>query len=160
MSYKPIIFSVLILGIPAPSIAAEAPYQASVVKITDGDSLVVLVGREQIRIRLSEIDCPERKQPWGSRAKQALAAYSFRKMVNVFPVTEDRYGRTVATIFVDGINVNKAMVQDGHCWVYRRYVQDINFYDLENEARAARRGLWSIPETDRVPPWEWRRKKR
>jgi endonuclease YncB( thermonuclease family) len=139
------------------SFAADVSYPAKVISITDGDTLKVLNKNQQVKIRLAEIDCPERGQPWGNKAKQALSGYTFQKTVTIDPVTKDRYGRTVATVIVEGENVNKMMVQQGHCWVYRRYVQDPEFFDLENEARTGKRGLWSLLETERVPPWEWRK---
>jgi len=99
------------------SFAAEGPYKAKVIGITDGDTLKVLTNEsQQVKIRLAEIDCPEKKQPWGNKAKQALSASTFQKMVTIDPVTKDRYGRTVAIVFVDGESVNKALVQQGHCW--------------------------------------------
>lgn len=79
-------------------------------------------------------------------------------IVTVDPVTKDRNGRTIATIFVDGVNVNKEMVRQGHCWVYRRYVKDDAYFDLGTEARKAKAGLWSLPEASRVPPREWRKR--
>lgn len=50
------------------------------------------------------------------------------------------------------------MVRRGAAWVYRKYAKDQNLYVLEDEARAAKRGLWRLPEVQRVPPWEWRRR--
>jgi endonuclease YncB( thermonuclease family) len=143
------------------AISLAEPYSAKVIGITDGDTLKVLTNQnQQVKIRLSEIDCPERKQPWGNKAKQALSDFTFQKTVTIDPVTKDRYGRTVATVLVDGKNVNKALVQEGHCWVYRKYVQDSEFFDLENEAKANKRGLWGLSETERMPPWEWRKQKK
>ncbi len=92
--------------------------------------------------------------------KQALSALTFGKLATVEPVTTDRYGRTVAEVFVNGVHVNRQMVRDGNAWVYRKYATDDTLYDLENQARSEKRGLWSLPEADRVPPWEWRRQSR
>jgi endonuclease YncB( thermonuclease family) len=142
----------------AVCLAANATYHAKVIGITDGDTLKVLTQNQQVKIRLAEIDCPEKGQPWGNKAKQALSDFTFQKMVTINPVTQDRYGRTVASVFVDGENVNKALVKQGHCWVYRKYVRDSQFFDLENEARDNKRGLWGLPEAERAPPGEWRRR--
>ena len=147
----------LLWAVPCPALAA--PYQTKVIKVTDGDSLEVLVRGAPVRIRLSEIDCPEYDQPWGDRAKQALSQLVFLRVVTIHPVTQDRYGRTVATVFLEGRNVNHEMVQRGHCHVYRKYVRDERFYGLEKEARGSRRGLWALPESERVPPWQWKREK-
>ena len=135
-------------------------FSGKVVRIVDGDTLVILVNKEQIKIRLAQIDTPERGQPWASRAKQALSALAFSKAATVVPVTVDRYGRTIGEVFVEGLHVNRQMVTDGDAWVYRKYATDDSLFDLENEARAGNRGLWALPEADRVPPWEWRRRGR
>lgn len=138
--------------------SATEPFPAKVVAITDGDTLKVLTAdNEQINIRLSEIDTPERKQPWGSRAKQALSDPAFGKAVTVLPVTKDRYGRLVAHIEADGVSVSHELVRTGNAWVYGRYMKDESLLDLEAAARREKLGLWRLAETDQIPPWEWRR---
>ena len=151
----PFVFASLFLFLASAAVAAE-PITGKVIRIVDGDTLVILVGTEQVKIRLAQIDTPERGQPWSSRAKQALSALAFGK---VEPVTVDRYGRTIGELFVGGVHINRQMVRDGDAWVYRKYVTDNSLLDLENEARAGKRGLWGLPESDRLPPWEWRRRK-
>ena len=132
-----------------------------VVGVHDGDTLTLLDAEQhQTKIRLAEIDTPESKQPYGSRAKQALSDLVFNKTVQVDVRDIDRYGRTVGRVSVGGTDVNAAMVASGAAWVYRQYSKDAQLLALEAEARAAQRGLWGLPETQRVPPWEWRREKR
>jgi endonuclease YncB( thermonuclease family) len=135
--------------------AAAADLFGRVVSIADGDTITVLVDTTQYRIRLSDIDAPERRQPWGTRARQMLSSMVFSKAVVVKPQTIDRYGRTVGRVFADDLDVNAEMVRQGFAWVYRRYSKDVALLRLEEEARAAGRGLWSQPPP--VPPWEWRR---
>jgi len=132
-----------------------------VVSIADGDTLTLLVdGRKQVKIRLAEIDTPEKRQPYGNKARQALAALAFKRDVSVMWSEQDRYGRVVGRVFVDGLDVNAEMVRNGHAWVYRQYAKDESLFALEDEARAAKRGLWAMSETDKMPPWEWRRARR
>ena len=130
-----------------------------VVGVADGDTVTVLDGerRAQSRVRLSEIDTPERGQPWGTRARQALADKVFRRDVRIAPQGEDRYGRVLGRLYVGDRDVNREMVREGHAWVYRRYSLDAGLLEDERVAREARRGLWSLPESETVPPWEWRR---
>jgi endonuclease YncB( thermonuclease family) len=75
-------------------------------------------------------------------------------------VTQDQYRRVVATVWLttDGkrVNVNEAMLRDGHAWAYRRYMKDARFCDLEQEARSKKLGLWAQPVSDWVYPPEWR----
>lgn len=99
--------------------------EVRVVAVTDGDTVKVLThDKKQIKVRLAEIDTPERKQPHGKKAKQALSSMVFGKTVDLRPVTIDRYGRTVGHLFIGSMNVNKEMVRMGNAWVYRRYMKD------------------------------------
>jgi endonuclease YncB( thermonuclease family) len=128
-----------------------------VVGITDGDTLTLLTDRrEQLRVRLAEIDTPESGQPYGARSRQLLSDLVFRKSVRVDVRDTDRYGRTVGRVYAGAQDVSAEMVRRGAAWVYRRYSSDANLLRLEQVARAERRGLWALPEAQRVPPWEWR----
>lgn len=130
-----------------------------VVGVADGDTVTVF-DRErwaQSRVRLSAIDTPERGQPWGTRARQALADKVFRRDVRVAPEGEDRYDRMLGRLYVENRDINREMVREGHAWVYRRYSLDARLLADERAAREGRRGLWSLPESETVPPWEWRR---
>lgn len=152
----------LVLGSLLMATAALAEdLRGKVVGIADGDTLTLLTERrEQVRIRLSDIDAPERRQPYGTRARQMLADLAFGKPARIEVRDTDRYGRTVGRVFVAGQDLNAAMVRRGGAWVYRRYSDDAALLPLEREAQMQRRGLWSLPEAERVPPWEWRAVKR
>lgn len=142
---------------------AQPSLTGEVVGISDGDTLTLLTpAKEQKRIRLAEIDTPESKQPYGTRSRQALSALVFRQQVRVEVVEIDRYGRTVGRVYrvSDGLDVNAELVRLGAAWVYRQYNRDKSLLALEREAQAAKRGLWSLPEAERMPPWEWRRAER
>lgn len=158
MKFK-ILFYIL-TALPALAWGAET-YQAKVVSVTDGDTIKVLrIGNEQVKIRLAGIDCPERKQPWGTKAKQAASDLVAGQTVTIEKLTTDRYGRTIGRVFVNGVNVNRALVEDGQCWVYPRYAKDKVLFTLQDKANNLQRGLWRLPENERVPPWEWRKAKR
>ncbi len=131
-------------------------YSAHVVRIRDGDSLDVRADGRTRELRIAEIDSPERGQPWGSRAKRALAALVGDRDVRVELVEVDGYGREVSRLWVEGACVACALVRDGHAWVYTRYARDPALRTLEREARSAKRGLWALPAADRIPPWQWR----
>ncbi|MBO1081667.1 thermonuclease family protein [Roseomonas haemaphysalidis] len=149
---------VLCLLTSTPTLAEEL--RGRVVAIADGDTLTLLVDRRQVKVRLAEIDTPEARQPWGTRARQALGALAARQDARVVVMDVDRYGRTVGRVYVNGVDVNAELVRGGHAWVYRQYLRDRSLLPLEAEARAARCGLWSLPERDQVPPWAWRRQQR
>ncbi len=139
--------------------AITAALIAAVIGISDGDTLTVLHEQQQIKVRLAEIDAPEKAQAFGARAKQSLSDLCFGKQAEIIPQARDRYGRTVARVRCDGIDANAEQVRRGMAWVFDRYVTDRSLYAEQNEARTARRGLWAA-DSDPVPPWEWRRMKR
>lgn len=129
-----------------------------VVGIGDGDTLTLLTAdKQQVKVRLAEIDTPEKAQPYGQKARQALADLTFQKQVVLVVQDRDRYGRTVARVSVDGVDVNRKLVESGAAWVYRQYNRDPSLLQVEAEAKEAKRGLWALPEAERMPPWEWRR---
>jgi micrococcal nuclease len=139
----------------APALAEE--YAGKVVGITDGDTLTLLTPeKRQLKVRLAEIDTPERNQPYGSRARQALSDLAFGREARVVVVDHDRYGRAVARVHVGEMDVNAELVRQGAAWMYRDYARDRALFALEDEARKAKRGLWALPEAQRTPPWEWR----
>jgi endonuclease YncB( thermonuclease family) len=152
----------LLPGCPAessPALNSDAETRVldgRVVGVTDGDTLTLLVDHEQVRIRLAQIDAPELKQPYGRQAKAALSALAFGKQARVEVVDIDRYGRTIGEVFVDGIDVNREMVRAGHAWAYTKYSHTTEIIELEDSARAAKKGLWALPENQREPPWLWR----
>ena len=127
-----------------------------VVKIADGDTLTLLTGsNEKIKVRLAGIDTPERKQPFGSEAKQALSKLVFQKKALIEVETKDRYGRTVGIVFVDGQNINYELVRQGMAWVYRKYTNDEILYELEAQAKTKKTGLWA--DAKPIAPWSWRK---
>ena len=69
-----------------------------------------------------------------------------------------RYGRTVERVYIGSIDVNAEMVRQGAAWVYRQYALDRSLFALEDQAKAAKRGLWNLPEAERCAPWDWRKK--
>ena len=133
--------------------------EGKVIKIADGDTLTLLTpSSQQVKIRLAGVDTPERKQPFGNKAKQALSNLAFQKQALVEIAAKDRYGRTIGVVFVDGLNVNAELVKQGMAWVYRKYTDDERLYVLESEAKQSKRGLWL--DENPIPPWEWRKGKR
>lgn len=81
--------------------------------VTDGDTITVLVAQRPVKVRLAEIDAPERGQPWGAQAKKALSDKIFGQVVEVRVVDTDRYGRTVGHVHLKGRDINREMVQEG-----------------------------------------------
>jgi len=129
-----------------------------VIAITDGDTLKARCGQigayEQVKIRLAEIDAPEKKQPFGARSKESLSALCYGVDATITPQATDRYGRTVARVQCRGVDASAAQVQSGMAWVYTRYAKDPTLSQLQSAARNAGVGLWA--DTQSVPPWVFR----
>lgn len=130
--------------------------EGKVVGISDGDTLTVLAGRRETRVRLAWIDAPETGQPFGQAAKRSLSDLCFGRRASVEIVDHDRYGRVVGRVLCDGHDANLEQVRRGMAWAYVRYAPQREIVLAESEARASRRGLWS--DGNATPPWEWRHK--
>ena len=152
--------TILALWLFVASAVNAADFSGSVVSVLDGDTIEVLHNQHPERIRLSGIDCPEKGQAYGQKAKQAASALVFGKEVTLQTYGHDKYRRTLADVFLpDGTNVNHALVKEGWCWWYRKYAPGVTVLEtLETEAREAKRGLWA--DLQPVPPWEWRKRGR
>ena len=135
---------------------AQADVRGRVVSVHDGDTLTVLVERRQVKVRLTDIDAPELKQPFGTRSRQSLAELCFGKDASLDVRGQDRYQRTLATVTCAGTDANAEQVRRGYAWTYTRYARTNSpLIAIQSEARSAHRGLWSEPSP--VAPWEWRR---
>lgn len=145
-----------------------------VVGVSDGDTVTVLdAAKNQHKIRIDGIDAPERAQPFGQRAKEQMSALVFRKEVRLVGDKRDRYGRTVAKVWVPPpdcadclktLDAGLAMLTSGLAWHYKKYQHEQSAEDreryafAEHEAKSKRAGLWSMP--DPIPPWDWRKSQR
>lgn len=138
--------------------AAAASFTGTTVAVADGDTLTVLKGREEVRVRLAEVDAPEKAQAFGQVAKRALSDLCYRKITTVHVQDVDRYGRVVGRVVCDGTDANRTQVRNGMAWVYDRYARDTKLYALQDDAQQAQRGLWKDASPTR--PWEWRRAQR
>lgn len=138
-------------GQPAPS-SYRGP--AMVTGVADGDTLYAKVDGHSIRIRLAQIDAPEKAQAFGRRSGQSLRELVGKKQVELAWKSLDRYGRAIAQVSIDGLDVNAEQVRRGFAWVFRRYSNDAALISLEAQAKFAGVGLWADPHP--VAPWEWR----
>lgn len=128
-----------------------------VVGVKDGDTFVILFeGKEQI-VRFAHIDCPEKKQPFGKKAKYFVSDMCFGKNIKLIHEDKyDRYKRLIAEVILkDGTNLNKELVKQGLAWHFKKYSDDLEYSNLEIEAKNKRIGLWS--EENPIQPWEWRK---
>ncbi|MEH6634634.1 MAG: thermonuclease family protein [Halioglobus sp.] len=131
-----------------------------VVRVADGDTLSILTtSNQQYKIRLHGIDSPERDQPYGTAAGAVLSRLVAGKSVGVAVIEKDQFGRFVGTVYLDGGNVNLAMIKGGHAWWYQRHAQYNRPYGAaQKEAKNQNLGLWA--QSNPVAPWDWRRQAR
>jgi len=154
-------FVILVLTLSFP---AQADFMGNVVGVTDGDTITVLdADKVQHKIRLTGIDAPEKKQPFGNRSKQSLSDMVFNKTVTVETDMRDRYGRELGKVLAGGKDVNLEQVRAGMAWHYKAYERTQSatdrqaYADAENEAKTVKRGVWM--DANPISPWEWRHKK-
>ena len=146
-----LLFKILaILAIACPLFALSG----KVVSIHDGDTITVLQGKQQVKVRLFGIDAPELKQPYGKKSKQFLANLIAGEVVEVEENGKDRYKRTIGTIYLGDTDINAQMVASGYAWAYRKFSK--KYTAQESRAKSQRLGLWRDKES--IPPWEWRRR--
>lgn len=151
----------LLLGGSASAAEPAPVLQGRVTKVNDGDSIEVDLDSGHVRVRLAGIDTPEFDQPHGAESSAALKVLlPVGSQVELEVVTQDQFRRMVAIVWqvVDQkrVNLNEAMIREGHAWAYRRYALGSGACDLEAEARAKKLGLWARPVSDWVYPPEWR----
>ncbi|GJQ53828.1 MAG: hypothetical protein HKUEN07_03970 [Rhodocyclaceae bacterium] len=161
----------ILLALAAIAPARAEILQGKVIRISDGDTLVVLdASRKQHKIRVAGIDAPEKAQAFGNRARQHLASLAFGKAVTVEWQKQDKYGRIVGKVVANcdqpgcprdaGLEQLKA----GMAWWYRKYAGEQSAEDrepyerAEQAARDGKLGLWRDPSP--VPPWDWRKQHR
>ena len=157
------VLAFILLIYPALSVAS----QYKVVRVTDGDPIKVKNNGKKSIIRLVEIDTPEtskRKnepgQPFGQKSTKHHASQVLNKSVEIKSYGNDRFGRALGVVYVDGKNVNLEMVKAGLIDVYRgqpaKGFENDPYRKVEQEAREAGRGMWSL--VDRyISPREWRK---
>lgn len=141
----------------------QAALLCLIVSISDGDTLTARCGEpgayEQVKIRISAIDAPEKAQPFGQVSRQHLAQLCFQQQATITPKTKDRYGRTVADVECQGQDVATEQVRSGLAWFYVRYGKGYeHLQGLQDDAQAAQRGLWV--DQEQTPPWGWRKDQR
>jgi micrococcal nuclease len=130
-----------------------------VVGISDGDTITLLVdGNTQYKIRLLDIDCPEKNQAFGQAAKKHLSDLIFAKMVDVKWQKLDRNKRVLGTVICNNININQQMIVDGYAWHFVKYSKDASLHELEIKARNQKRGLWQ--DNNPMAPWDFRKSRK
>ncbi|EAP9248320.1 TPA: thermonuclease family protein [Escherichia coli] len=148
---------IYLFAVILPATLCAAQLQGMVIRVLDGDTIEVLQERQPVRVRLLNIDAPEKKQPFGRWSTNQLKALLAGQSVTVSYTQTDRYGRVLGRVVTaNGTEANRQQVLKGAAWVYDRYNTDNSLPALQREAQTQKRGLWA--DNQPVPPWEWRHK--
>lgn len=142
-------------GSPPCSVKPDTHFSAKVIAVIDGDTLLILHHGQPRKVRLADIDAPEKGQDFGRAAGRSLADMVSGKQVEITSRATDQYGRLVAAITVDGLDVNAEQVRRGMAWQYAWHTRNPPYQALEEAARKAHRGLWAQPHP--LQPSLWRK---
>lgn len=150
----------LLLFLTFVSFIISAQIKAKVIKISDGDTITVLLkGNIQKKLRIAEVDCPESGQAFGKNAKDFTSAAVFGKEITFFETDTDRYGRTIAKVYYNNEKyLSEELIKAGLGWWYHYFSKNTNLGKLEQEAREKKLGLWT--DVNAISPWEFRKLKR
>mgnify|MGYP003574853968 CR=1 FL=1 len=142
---------------PPPIIISSFSFEGKIILIKDGDTYKITSNGKEKTIRLEHIDCPEKKQPYGDKAKQFAYDLCFGKTVVIRSSGKtDRNNRLIGEVILpDETNLNQEFVKQGLAWHFKRYSTDTVYARLEINAREKAIGLWS--ETNPIAPWLWRK---
>jgi micrococcal nuclease len=135
-------------------------FTGKVIGVKDGDTVVVIdTANNQTTLRLAEVDCPEKKQAFGTKAKQFTSDAVYLKEVKYIVTDTDRYGRSIAKIYYDDNKYLSAeIIKNGFGWQYKQYSTSKLLANLEQEARQNKRGLWVEPNP--IYPSDFRKSKK
>ena len=151
--------TLILFGALFISLVSNAEYLESlkIKRVVDGDTVHVFYQDEVYKIRLTEIDAPERDQPYGSNSTEYLKSRVKEGRADVDISGTDRYGRKLGRVYWRGIDINRELVSAGYAWVYDQYVTDNSFYENQSKARNSKKGLWE--DQNPLEPWNWRKLK-
>ena len=133
---------------------------AKVIRVVDGDT-IYLKNKEhgKLKIRLADIDAPEKDQPYGDEATNILKKMIDKKIVKLNKVTVDRYKRIIGIITYENVEINYYLVKSGYAWCYDKYNKREKIKFAEQIARENKLGIWSDQSKNPIPPWNWRKNK-
>lgn len=124
--------------------------------VYDGDTVKIQDGDRQYKLRISDIDAPERNQQYGKQARRALTKLCKHAEISVQLTGIDKYQRDLGYLTCNNTPVSAFMVNEGHAWFNVRYSSNPHLKVAEEDARYAKRGLWK--QHNPTPPWTWRQK--
>ena len=146
--------SVCLLLLSCTASQAEDAYTVSYVY--DGDTVELKHAGIRLKLRLTDIDAPERNQQYGQKARRALIKLCTGSniTINVNFSGMDKYGRHLGRLQCNQIDVSLYMAAQGHAWYTEKYSNDLAIKNAAAMARQKRIGLWGAIKPQ--APWVWR----
>ncbi len=138
------------------NLACAEEFDAKVIVVMDGDTVMVLRDGKKVKVRLANIDAPESNQEFGKESRQSLANRVLKKQVRVNSLAVDSFGRMIAEISLDGQSVNEEQVRKGMAWANSHSHRNKHYLELNKQAKQSRRGLWA-QSVQPVSPDQWRK---
>ena len=137
---------------------AQSTIHSKAIRILDGDTFEILLNQKtSYKVRLTDIDAPEKKQDFGYVAKQKLASYIMGKEVKVIYDKLDRNKRILGHVYYQHQSINLRMVSEGFAWHFKKYSTAPRFAQAEQRVRQLKKGLWVQPHP--IAPWDFRVRK-
>ncbi len=124
----------------------------------DGDTVKIKDAFSEYKLRLTDIDAPERNQIYGKTSRRALIQFCENADVKVFVMGVDRYQRKLGKLICNDQDASIYMLKNGHAWFNRHYSMDYMLDVIEQASRRDQLGLWQ--RKNPTPPWQWRQKNR
>jgi endonuclease YncB( thermonuclease family) len=138
-----------ILACSLPVYALEISY------FYDGDTVKIKDASKVYKLRITDIDAPERTQTYDLKSRRALMKLCKNAKLQVQLLDVDKYGRKLGKLECNNQDASFYMVKNGHAWFYQQYSSDSALELAALEARNHKRGLWQSQHP--TPPWVWRK---
>ena len=123
--------------------------------VFDGDTVNIHQLSSEYKLRLSDIDAPEKNQPVGKESRRALIKLCMNQPMNVQLLGTDQYNRQLGHLQCNQIDAGLYLVKNGWAWYSAKYSNDKEIMQAEKTARLNKLGLWK--NKNPVPPWIWRK---
>jgi micrococcal nuclease len=137
------------LGLSVSALSAEITY------FYDGDTVKIVDAGYAYKLRLTDIDAPERNQAYGKKSRRALMQLCSGANVQVYLSGIDKYQRKLGKLVCNNTDASQFMISNGHAWFNARYSNDQSLAFAQQRAYNNHLGLWNAKQ--QTPPWVWRK---